>query len=145
LADAILTPTREPSLLSSQVQQGPGHLHVTGEWRITNIVGTTSFRPYSGLKLGYRVFLNQQRADVAGTGEKWSENGVDIPPSQRTPITTGSINGDQIAATFIEEGSRRRTTGTFRWRLTPTGNEFTGSFTSTAASSSGSSVGQRNR
>jgi hypothetical protein len=25
LADAILTPTREPSLLSSQVQQGPGH------------------------------------------------------------------------------------------------------------------------
>jgi hypothetical protein len=28
LADAILTPTREPSLLSSQVQQGPGHLPV---------------------------------------------------------------------------------------------------------------------
>jgi len=26
LVDAILTPTREPSLLSSQVQQGPGHL-----------------------------------------------------------------------------------------------------------------------
>ena len=26
LADAILTPTREPSLLSSQIQQGPGHL-----------------------------------------------------------------------------------------------------------------------
>src|SRR4029077_20120543 len=25
LVDAILTPTREPSLLSSQVQQGPGH------------------------------------------------------------------------------------------------------------------------
>jgi len=27
LVDAILTPTREPSLLSSQVQQGPGHPH----------------------------------------------------------------------------------------------------------------------
>src|SRR2546426_8001836 len=26
LVDAILTPTREPSLLSSQIQQGPGHL-----------------------------------------------------------------------------------------------------------------------
>jgi hypothetical protein len=25
LVDAILTPTREPSLLSSQIQQGPGH------------------------------------------------------------------------------------------------------------------------
>src|SRR5437867_1667138 len=28
LVDAILTPTREPSLLSSQVQQGPGHPRV---------------------------------------------------------------------------------------------------------------------
>jgi DNA-binding transcriptional MocR family regulator len=26
LVDAILTPTREPSLLSFQIQQGPGHL-----------------------------------------------------------------------------------------------------------------------
>jgi hypothetical protein len=27
LVDAILTPTREPSLLTSQIQQGLGHLH----------------------------------------------------------------------------------------------------------------------
>jgi hypothetical protein len=31
LVDAILTPTREPSLLSSQVQQGPGHPLQKGE------------------------------------------------------------------------------------------------------------------
>jgi len=30
LVDAILTPTREPSLLSSQIQQGPGHLPSCG-------------------------------------------------------------------------------------------------------------------
>src|SRR5213594_1545072 len=29
LVDAILTPTREPSLLSSQVQHGPGHPPLT--------------------------------------------------------------------------------------------------------------------
>jgi hypothetical protein len=32
LVDAILTPTREPSLLSSQVQQGPGHLLNARRW-----------------------------------------------------------------------------------------------------------------
>src|SRR3989475_4194862 len=34
LVDAILTPTREPSLLSSQIQQGPGHLLVVVSFRL---------------------------------------------------------------------------------------------------------------
>src|SRR5207249_8894557 len=32
LVDAILTPTKEPSLISSQVQQGSGHLLGHGQW-----------------------------------------------------------------------------------------------------------------
>src|SRR2546426_3172392 len=35
LVDAILTPTREPSLLSSQIQQGPGHLRTVPCERLT--------------------------------------------------------------------------------------------------------------
>src|SRR5207245_4791953 len=34
LFDAILTPTREPSLLSSQIQQGPGHPLITDPVRL---------------------------------------------------------------------------------------------------------------
>jgi hypothetical protein len=33
LADAILTPTLEPSLLSSQIQQRPGHPQTAGTYR----------------------------------------------------------------------------------------------------------------
>jgi len=48
LVDAILTPTREPSLLSSQVQQGPGHPQLIGrhpfdlilcDWRMPEMDG----------------------------------------------------------------------------------------------------------
>jgi phosphotriesterase-related protein len=40
LVDAILTPTREPSLLSSQVQQGPGHPPSEQPHQIAEFVAT---------------------------------------------------------------------------------------------------------
>jgi len=42
LADAILTPTLEPSLLSSQIQQRPGHPHVPQPKPIIHTAETTN-------------------------------------------------------------------------------------------------------
>src|SRR5437867_6106363 len=50
LVDAILTPTREPSLLSSQVQQGPGHPRYSRSLGWRPITGRFSNR--SSLSLG---------------------------------------------------------------------------------------------
>src|SRR5207247_9661134 len=46
LVDAILTPTREPSLLSSQVQQGPGHLRRPCAIRFRMFTPTASQRRF---------------------------------------------------------------------------------------------------
>jgi hypothetical protein len=49
LADAILTPTREPSLLSSQVQQGPGHPPLNSPVSLSDPLGLyVTVKQYTG-------------------------------------------------------------------------------------------------
>jgi len=75
--------------------------NVTGQWTISNTIQSTSYRPYQGLALGYRVFLTQKGTDITGNGEKWSENSVELPSGAHTPITiAGSISGKKITATL---------------------------------------------
>jgi serine/threonine protein kinase len=134
-------------------QSRPGY-DLTGEWKITNTIEATSYNPYQGLRLGYRVFLQQRGHDISGSGEKWWENEKEIPFRYHSPITvTGTIKDDKISLTVVEQGSRRQTTGTFTWvattkddrswKMTRKADHLTGTFTSTAANSSGSSVGER--
>ncbi len=117
---------------------------LTGKRIITNAVQSTSYHPYQGLKLGYTVFLTQHGTDIAGTGEKESENGRDLRPSAHTHINiTGSISGKRITATFVEEGSERKTEGTFDWTYKSRTNTLAGTFTSTAADAAGPSAAHR--
>lgn len=120
--------------------------NLSGEWRLVNTIESTTFRPYRGIRLGYRLFLRQRGIEIEGTGEKWSENDVELASTEHTPIMVkGLVEGDQISATFVEEGKRRRTTGTFTWRIVADGRGISGTFTSTAADSRGPSTGERVR
>src|SRR5438093_4885511 len=56
LVDAILTPTREPSLLSSQVQQGPGHPRIQG-W--TTVDGQWVVEDMAGAPVGKKVLMQK--------------------------------------------------------------------------------------
>ncbi len=60
MADAILTPTREPSLLSSQVQQGPGHARAGVE------------RPFWFLPLWIRAGIPLAVAGGLWFGQRWA-------------------------------------------------------------------------
>jgi glutamate-1-semialdehyde aminotransferase len=60
LADAILTPTREPSLLSSQVQQGPGHLRAQEFFGVQADLATFS----KAMSNGFCISAIAGRADV---------------------------------------------------------------------------------
>lgn len=124
--------------------QGYSRYDLTGKWIITNNIEATFYHPYQGLKLGYTVFLTQHGTDIVGTGEKESENGRDLPPGAHRHINiTGSINGKKIAATFVEEGTERKTEGTFDWTYESRTNILSGTFTSTAADAAGSSAARR--
>ncbi|PAY03172.1 hypothetical protein CKO50_01200 [Pseudoalteromonas sp. HM-SA03] len=43
---------------------------LTGQWKLTLTIDSTSYRPYQGLEVGYSLYLNQVGSQVTGTGEK---------------------------------------------------------------------------
>jgi hypothetical protein len=89
------------------------------------------------LRLGYDLTLEQDGDRVSGVGRKISENGAGIGRRAQTPLTvSGTIEGDRLKLDFVERGTRRATQGTFELLLDESG-VLRGSFSSTAARSSG--------
>ena len=120
--------------------------NLSGEWRMVNTIERTSYPAYANLRLSYHLVINQTGTEFTADGEKVSENGRSMADYERTPIhVTGSVDQNGVSATFVEEGLRRKTSGRFEWTLTTDGNELRGTFASTAAKSSGSSVATRER
>jgi predicted lipid-binding transport protein (Tim44 family) len=117
---------------------------LSGKWNVVNSVETTAYSPFKNMKIGFDLSIDQTGSTFTGRGRKISENGRSLPANSRTPIQVkGSINGDRIEATFIEEGSSRKSAGKFVWRIDRAGRGLTGTFGSTAARSSGKSAAIR--
>ena len=117
---------------------------LSGWWEMTNTIQSTNYAQYKGLRLGYRLQLEQDGDRISGRGQKWSENGRTLPSSARTPITvTGTVDGDTVNLRFTERGAKRTTGGSFSWELSADRTALKGSFESTAAKTSGRSVAYR--
>jgi hypothetical protein len=117
---------------------------LNGSWEIHDVVDATSEPAYRALRLTYRIILHQDGERVSGDGEKWAENGRRIPAAQRTPIhLSGEIEGREVRVRFTENGSRRDSAGSFRWRLSADGTSCAGTFASNAAGSRGVSAAVR--
>ena len=115
--------------------------NLSGEWRVINTVEKTAYRSFDNLEVGFRLTINQNGKDFTAKGEKFFENGQTLPVHRRTPIqVTGTIDGDRVVATFIEDGRMRRTNGRFVWKLQNGGDGLAGTFVSTAANTSGRSA-----
>jgi hypothetical protein len=96
------------------------------------------------MRLGYVITLRQDGYRLSGSGEKTSENGAPVPPGQRSPISvSGRVDNGVVTLQFMERGALRSSSGTFRWQLSPDKARLSGSFTSDAANSRGSSSAQR--
>ena len=117
---------------------------LSGKWTVVNSIDTTAYSSFKNMKIGFDLSIDQTGSTFTGKGRKVSENGRSLPANSRTPIQVqGSINGDRIEATFIEDGSARKSNGKFVWRLDRNGRGLTGSFATTAARSSGKSAASR--
>ena len=141
------TPTPFPSPTPSPSPEAtPKEVDLTGPWEMTNRVLSASYAPYRGLRLGYRLTLRQRDRTVTGEGEKVSENGQEIGPGARSPISLrGKLEGSQLTLSFVEHGALRATTGTFQLRVNEAGTKLTGTFTQTAARSRGETEAVRTR
>jgi len=127
--------TAKPEKDTAKVQD------LTGEWQVINTVNQTAYKSFGNMKVGFRLKINQQGRQFTGRGEKFSENGQTLPATSRTPIhVTGSIDGNNVVATFVEDGKVRKTNGRFVWKLQNGGDQLAGTFVSTAANSSGRSA-----
>ncbi len=117
---------------------------LSGKWTVVNSVDTTAYGSFKNMKIGFDLSIDQTGSTFTGKGRKVSENGRSLPAKSRTPIQVqGSIKGDRIEATFIEEGTARKSNGTFVWRLDKSGRGLTGNFATTAARSRGKSAASR--
>ena len=45
-------------------------LELSGGWRVENTIASTSYTPFRGLRLGYRMLLIQSGTNLNGEGEK---------------------------------------------------------------------------
>jgi hypothetical protein len=126
---------------AANTERDPNVRNLTGQWRIINTVERTGYRPFDSMEVGFRLTINQNGKEFTAKGQKFSENGKPLPVARRTPIELkGSIDGDKVIATFIEDGRMRRTNGRFVWTLQNGGDGLAGTFVSTAANSSGRSA-----
>ncbi|HEY4597449.1 MAG TPA: hypothetical protein VIJ02_13705, partial [Thermoanaerobaculia bacterium] len=119
---------------------------LSGWWELTNTIASTNYAAYRGLRLTYRLQLEQDGDHLTGRGQKWAEEGAPVSAAARSPISvTGRIEGNKVILQFTERGAKRSTTGSFAWTLAPNGNALRGTFWSTAADTSGGSVARRLR
>ncbi len=116
-------------------------INISGAWIIIETVEQTQHEPFQDLKLGYRVFFTQSGKNIVGDGEKWWENGYEVRGAAHTPITLkGIIKGNTIHATYVEQGTKRQSSGEFDWTMAEDSNCFKGTFSSSAANARGSSI-----
>ena len=130
-----------PAGVSEPREEPPSHPaaenDVTGVWRISTEVASSSVSTFKGLRLGFLLNLHQDGDRIVGSGRKVAENDKSLPAAAQTRITVeGRRDGDQLTLTFRERGGRRESTGTFLL-IRAAGDEMLGSFTSNAARSAG--------
>ena len=136
-------PAREEEEEEEAEEEAPSS-DLSGWWEMTNRIEETDYEQYKGLRLGYRVKLEQDGNRITGHGQKWTEDGRSIGASGRTPITvSGTVEGRKVTLSFTEHGARRATNGGFTWNLSADRTELRGSFWSTAASTRGRSTAVR--
>jgi uncharacterized protein DUF4388 len=142
--ESAVTQTPAPAAVKESKKTVNAVRDLSGKWSIVNSVDTSSYQSFRNMKIGFDLSIDQTGSTFTGKGRKVSENGHSLPASSRTPIhVQGSINGDRIEATFIEEGSARKSNGKFVWRLDKSGRGLTGNFATTAARSRGKSAAIR--
>jgi penicillin-binding protein 1A len=117
---------------------------LSGWWELTNRIQSTDYKDYIGLRLGYRIKLEQDGSRITGSGQKQSEDGRSLSGAARSPIrVSGTIDGDTLTLEFTEQGARRSSGGGFTLRLSADRTALRGSFWSDVAGTKGSTLARR--
>jgi cytoskeletal protein RodZ len=132
-----------PSAPEALAPSAPTAPDLSGSWTLDTTVEASVVQDFQGLRLGYRLELQQAGNRVTGEGRKMVENGKQIVEFAQTPIVvTGTIDGTRLTLTFTERGRRRESGGKMILDLLD-GDVMRGRFSSSAAQSSGTVEARR--
>jgi hypothetical protein len=116
---------------------------LSGTWTLTNRIESTADEPLDGLNVGFQLELRQEGSRVTGIGRRWMENGRPLPPSARTPIAVeGILTDGKLELSFTERGIERTSSGMFVFDVNDAAT-LSGTFSSDAANSQGTSLARR--
>ena len=146
---ATVLPLLAPSREQIAVETAPAPAtaappDLSGRWLVTNVVDATTHSRFAGLRIGFRIEIEQHGDAITGRGEKHAVDGRPVPRRQRTPIAfEGTVQGRDAVVRFVEHGTRRVSQGAFHWQVSSDGADLEGTFQSTAAGSRGRSRAHR--
>lgn len=120
---------------------------VTGAWCVSDEILESNSKEYVGKTAVFHLILKQKYAIISGSGGKTGAIGIDLPPIQRSALTIddGLIEGTRVKIEFHEQNDAapgRHLQGHFDWEIVSK-NLMIGTFSSSAASSSGKSKAER--
>ncbi len=110
---------------------------LSGTWILTNHVTASDLKRYKGDRHEFTIQVTQEGETLLGNGEQTGYNNK--AARNRYPIwfTNATVNGDQIVVKYAMKGGRP-TEGTFTLQIDPNAPHILrGSFTSTAANTTG--------
>jgi hypothetical protein len=124
---------------------------LSGPWLLTLGIQHSSLKSYEGMSATFQLFLVQDAHSITGKGEKIKVNAKDIPASQHQQISLrGTVSGDVATLSFVQtagrDGAARQTDGELTLKVRRAGilgrqaSLLEGSFSGTAASTTGSAV-----
>lgn len=118
--------------------------NISGRWMLTNAIHRTSHSAFRGLRIRFRIELEQHGDTITGRGRKFTIDDRPIPPAERSEIVfDGTVRGRDVIMRFVEHGARRDSNGRVRWRISSDGQSLEGTFDSSAADSAGRSHANR--
>ena len=114
------------------------NIDMTGSWEIEFEVVSTAYRPFMGLRYTYKTHLLQNGKDIEGSGEKWWENGVEVPAPLHTAIKLkGASTRERVVLTYELKGAKRDSIGSMTLEKTQDLGVLKGTFDGTAAEAKG--------
>lgn len=117
---------------------------LSGWWELTNRIASTNYKDFVGLRLGYRLKLEQDGSRITGSGQKWTEDGRTLAGAARSRISvSGRVEGNTITLEFTEQGSKRASGGGFELKLSGDQSTLRGDFWSDVANTKGSTLARR--
>ena len=125
--------------------------YLYGHWIFEITYKKTKYNPYKGMKLKYKILINQKNKELLGTGEKIEEklkNGKiqEYTGKNRVRIKlNGYIHKNYFSKDIInlhieEHGTERVSSTVYKVAYTKKKKKLSGCFTSTIADSSGSVI-----